>query len=801
MLAGKGLASAEVSQGWDLVNAFPLSKTLSFSVSAQDGGPTGITFSPDGLSMYIVGTGTDTVYQYTLSTAWDITTASYASKSFSVVSQETGPQDLFFKPDGLTMYVLGNVSDAVYQYTLGTAWDISTASYASKSFSVASQDAGATGLFFKPDGLAMYIVGSGSDTVHQYTLGTAWDVSTASYASKSFSVAGQDTSVAGLFFKSDGTVMYVAGNTTNAPVFQYSLGTAWDVSTATYRARSFTLITGGAPDGMFIKGDGGILYIVNNGTDIVTQYPINDPWNIASASYTAREFYTTAQQATGLTGMFMSPDGTTMYVANITSDIVYQYTLATAGDVYTASYAGKSVSVGSQETLPYGIFFKSDGLAMYIVGRTADRVFQYTLSTAWDVSTASYASKSFSVAGQETNTNGLFFKPDGTAMFVVGINSDTVFQYTLSTAWDVSTASYASKSFLVSGQDTSPQGLFFKSDGSVMYVLGSTGDNVYQYTLSTAWDVSTASYASILLSVSAQDPAPSGLFIDSAGTSLYVAGNTNNRVSQFTLPTAWSLVAGWTTRVGLGPYYRSALVTSQESTPTDVFLSSDSTTMYVLGNNVDTIFQYTLTTPGDIGTAFYTLKSFVVTQDTAPSGLFFRSDGLAMYIVGVTNDTVYQYTLSTAWDVATASYASKSFSVGQDASPQGLFFKSDGLAMYVVGSNNDTVFQYNLSTAWDVSTASYASKSFSVAGQETSPQGLFFKSDGLAMYVVGATNDAVFQYNLSTAWDVSTASYASISVSVVMFDTAPGGLCFNTAGTRMYITGSSSDTVFQFNTE
>lgn len=803
MLAGKGLASAQVSGGWDLVNAFPLSKTLSFSVLAQDGASTGVAFSPDGTAMYIVGSATDSVYQYTLSTAWDITTASYASKSFSVVSQETAPQDLFFKPDGLTMYVLGNASDAVYQYTLGTAWDISTASYASKSFSVASQEAGATGLFFKPDGLAMYIVGSGSDTVYQYTLGTAWDVSTASYASKSFSVAGQDTVFAGLFFKSDGTVMYVAGNTANAPVFQYSLGTAWDVSTATYRARSSTLIAGGAPDGMFIKGDGGILYIVNSGTDTVTQYPINDPWNISSATYDRVEFYTTAQQATGLTGMFISPDGATMYVANIASDIVYQYTLATAWQINTASYTGKSFSVSSQETNPYGIFFKSDGLAMYIVGRTADAVFQYTLSTAWDVSTASYASKSFSVAGQEANTNGLFFKPDGTAMYIVGVTSDTVFQYTLSTAWDVSTASYASKSFSVAAQDTAPQTLFFKPDGAVMYVLGSTGDNVYQYTLGTAWDISTASYASISLSVASVDAAPAGLFMDPTGTLLYIAGNANNRIARYTLPTAWSVVNGQLLLTGLGAFYNSALVAAQEVTPTDVFLSADGTGMYVVGTTNDMVYQYVLTTPGDVATASYTSKSFLLSgQDANPNVLFFKPDGTAMYMLGQTNDRVYQYTLSTAWDVSTASYASLSFLVsGQETNPTGLFFKPDGTAMYVVGQAADTVFQYTLSTAWNVSTASYASKSFSVAAQDALPNSLFFKSDGTAMYIVAATNDRVFQYNLSTAWDVSTASYASISVLVGMFETAPTGLCFNTAGTRMYIVGQTSDTVFQFNTE
>ena len=38
-----------------------------------------------------------------------------------------------------------------------------------------------------------------------------------------------------------------------------------------------------------------------------------------------------------------------------------------------------------------------------------------------------------------------------------------------------------------------------------MYVVGSSLDTVYQYALSTAWDVSTASYDSVSLSVSSQD--------------------------------------------------------------------------------------------------------------------------------------------------------------------------------------------------------------------------------------------------------------------------------------------------------
>jgi hypothetical protein len=44
---------------------------------------------------------------------------------------------------------------------------------------------------------------------------------------------------------------------------------------------------------------------------------------------------------------------------------------------------------------------------MYIVGRTTDTVIrQYTLGTAWNVSTATYASLSKSVSAQESDLLG-----------------------------------------------------------------------------------------------------------------------------------------------------------------------------------------------------------------------------------------------------------------------------------------------------------------------------------------------------------------------------------------------------------
>lgn len=256
-------------------------------------------------------------------------------------------------------------------------------------------------------------------------------------------------------------------------------------------------------------------------------------WNIDNAVYASKSADISAQE-TSVAAIAFRADGTSMYILGLINDTVYQYTLSTAWDVSTASYASKSFSIATEEGTPGGLAFSSDGTAMYIVGSVADTVYQYTLSTAWDVSTAASAAKSVSVAAQEGQAGALAFSSDGTAMYVIGSVNVTVYQYTLATAWDVSTASYASKSFAVSSYSPSIQGLVFKSDGMAMYMVGSTTDDtVYQFSLTTAWDVSTAVSAYKTFSVASQDTIPSDLSMSSDGTKMYIAGFDTDAIYQY----------------------------------------------------------------------------------------------------------------------------------------------------------------------------------------------------------------------------------------------------------------------------
>jgi hypothetical protein len=252
-------------------------------------------------------------------------------------------------------------------------------------------------------------------------------------------------------------------------------------------------------------------------------------WDVTNSVY-LQEFSVAAQDISPR-GLFFKPDGLKMYVIGDTGDKVYEYDLGIAWDVSTAVYL-QEFSVAAKEVSPKGLFFKSDGFKMYTVGTNGVTVDEYDLGTAWDISTAVYLQE-FSVAAKEQTPNGMYFKPNGTKMYIIGIDGDTVDEYDLGTAWDVSTAVYLHE-FSVAAKEQIPQGLFFKPDGLKMYTIGSDGDTVDEYDLGTAWDVSTAVYLHEF-SVAAKEQTPNGLFFKSDGSKMYTIGIDGDTVDEYDL--------------------------------------------------------------------------------------------------------------------------------------------------------------------------------------------------------------------------------------------------------------------------
>lgn len=266
------------------------------------------------------------------------------------------------------------------------------------------------------------------------------------------------------------------------------------------------------------------------------------PFDISAASWDMKYFYV-GSQGPRPEGLFFKPDGLSMYTVDLINDTVYQYTLSTAWDVSTASYASKSLDISGQTTDASDIYIGDGGSSVYVVCFTTDSVFQYTLSTPWDVSTGSYSGKSFSIAAQETFPRGLFFKPDGTKMYLLGTTNDTVYQYTLSTAWDVSTASYDVINFF---SGSNPSSLYMTNDGLKMFLI--TGGTILSYTLGTAWSVNTAVYDGYFISTRTLETSPYGIFFSENGDKFYFVGETNDTVYQYSTSPAsitWPVSVKW----------------------------------------------------------------------------------------------------------------------------------------------------------------------------------------------------------------------------------------------------------------
>ena len=236
--------------------------------------------------------------------------------------------------------------------------------------------------------------------------------------------------------------------------------------------------------------------------------------------------------------VFFKPDGTKIYTCEF-GDYIRQATLSTAWDISTHGTADYSMqSNQTYNPSPGGIFIGNDGTELYATDITfnASKVVQYTMSTAWDLSTASYT-RNYSVNSEEYQVRGVSFSEDGTLMFVNGTGSD-ITKYTLSTAWDISTATYSQTSSSYNSLTTSALGMFMKPDGTRFYIVSNSNDSIYQwnnddYPYDVTTDIGVTTDDSF--SVSAQETSPWSMYISPDGNHLYVGGGAANGIDQYSL--------------------------------------------------------------------------------------------------------------------------------------------------------------------------------------------------------------------------------------------------------------------------
>ena len=301
---------------------------------------------------------------------------------------------------------------------------------------------------------------------------------------------------------------------------------------------------------------------------------------------------------------------------------------------------------------------EADIIRNYIISAPAADligVVQY-VTLPYAIKNASNSGNSYDATADDTSPTMLSFKPDGTKMYVGGKNSIAMYQYALSTPWDITTFGVLESSWNFGAEDSSPEGFFWKPDGSTFYMVGGNSQTVYQYYVldsADAWNLNGALQDFFTLGFS-----PSGISFKPDGTKMYIVNNTTNRIREYDLSYPWFV-------------------------DTAVFLQEKDFT-----NNIYDIFNISNITD-----------------------LYFREDGKQVFICSTTSGgVIHKYNLSIPWDITSIvieyPYLSQFITGGEDTSPTAIYFKSsgladvngyyDGVAFFVVGDDTNTVFAYSI---------------------------------------------------------------------------------------------------------
>ena len=840
--------------------------------------------------MFVIGATDDAIDYYTLSTAYDTSTVTHQADYLS--GTYTTAWSLSFNNDGTKLFIVdGDSTDAIYEYSLSTAYDLSNLTLESSRTGLTTYP---TGHSFNSDGTKLFL--SFNDrTIKEYSLSVGFDLSSTFTLVDTLDISSDLTGgTRGVEFNDDGTKMFVSTEA-DQKIFQYDLPTGFDLTNAALKgnvSHGLSYMTG-----FTFKPDGSQLFLARSGFGKIVTYDTASPFELTDVNGEH-------------SGDVINTSSTDNYDTDPDSDTL----TVTAIRVGSSEGAGTAGSIGSALDGTYGqLTIAANGSYTYVANKDAadaldagdvvTDTFNYTVSDGQgetDIAVLTITVNGINDTPVAQNDVGVIVE-DGTLTVANSANANLSGSYDATgehsgDVIDTSSSSHtdsdadASASLTVtairvgSSEGSGTAGsigsaltgtygqLTIAADGSYSYVANQdladaldVGDSVtdtFNYTLSdgTATDIGV-----ITITILGANDDPTAVndtgYIKEGGT-LTVANSaaansgtsTGNHTGDMTdndtdddassTATITSITAalgdaqttfssnsetvtgayGTLTINSDGSYSYAANsnisgLDAGDANVTDVFtyIVSDGTATSTATLTINVIASQDLTARNDTGTvnedatlevddgdnansitatATFVDSFSVSSQDTAPQDLAFNTDGTKMFVVGSSGDAVNEYTLSTGFDVSTATFV-HSFSVSSlDTAPQGLAFNTDGTKMFVLGNSGADVNEYTLSTGFDVSTASFVD-SFSVSSQETNPLGLAFNTDGTKMFVSGTSGADVNEYTLSTGFDVSTATFVD-SFSVSSQDIAPYGLAFNTDGTKMFVVGTIGDDVNEY---
>ena len=290
-----------------------------------------------------------------------------------------------------------------------------------------------------------------------------------------------------------------------------------------------------------------------------------------------------------------------------------------------------------------------------------------------------------------------------------------------------------------------------------MYITGDAGNEIDEYDLGTAWDISTKTFVQVKTSVSNGNPG--NIAFSSDGTTMILTSRgTTGRIDQFTLSTAWDIsTAGSPTAYdpNESPLTTSTNIKGYITQLECAVFGNDGMSislMDIYDTNTDRIITYPLRSAYDLTSILNGVLGSSKNGSDVPTDLKFNRDGTKCYVCDSNDRIIYQYSLTIPYIIGEGN---KSFdgsrSLSGDISTnglQGMAFDVNGECLYVMDQYADRIIQYNVSTAFDLTSTITLDKTFTLNDYDIAPGGLDISSIGHKLYFMGQYYNKIFSLDL-----------------------------------------------------
>ena len=284
----------------------------SHELTGSGGTPRYFDFNDDGTVLLIVEGATDYIEKYTLSTGYDLTTLSYAGNGQRFDSWKNNnnawgdgqPRGMEFSNDGKTMFVIGNAGDEINQYELSASYDWSSENNSKKAFEKrinisALVGNGPHGIAFNADGTKVFL-NNKDKIVKEFNTAGPFDIASLTLVQNINLSEYLTKGLRGLEFADDGKKFLVieadcASTCYNvAKIHEFTLSTAYDVSSYTYEGEFDVLEWEQDAQGLGFNPDGTRMYVLGtnigdsgdgdhkwNGTgEFIREFALSCPWQL-----------------------------------------------------------------------------------------------------------------------------------------------------------------------------------------------------------------------------------------------------------------------------------------------------------------------------------------------------------------------------------------------------------------------------------------------------------------------------------------------------------------------------------------